>query len=92
MVPYLESRMNRGTLAETDESIVRAGPRSSEGSRPYSRFTPGAEGVGCTRLHFPPATPPKVLQSSALQCMQVHGTLWGYTREFSQTLLIELAP
>jgi len=48
--------MNRGTLAETDESIVRASTGSSEGSRRYPRFTPGTGDVRCTHVHFPPET------------------------------------
>jgi len=43
----------KGFLAETNESPVRASTRSPDGSRRCSWFTPGAENVGCTRVHFP---------------------------------------
>jgi len=71
-------------LAETDESIVRAGTRSPGGSCPYPRFSPGTWAVGCTHVHFPPKATEPVVQSSECQCIYVHGTLWRYPRDIHE--------
>jgi len=61
--------MNRGTLAERVMSITRTGTRSPGGSGRNPRSSPGAEDVGCPRVHVPPGTSEPMVQSSARRSM-----------------------
>ena len=69
--------MNKGTLAETDESMFRASTRSPESRRRYPRFTPGDRATGCTHLQLPPAATERKVQSGEDQSKHVHCALWS---------------
>lgn len=77
-------------MAETDESITRAGTRSPGCTRSLPRFSPGAGAVNCTHVDFPPKATQPVVHSSARRCTHVHGWLWSYPREINQVLLHSL--
>ena len=71
----------RSILAETDESITRAGARSPCGSRAIPRSSPGAKALGGTHRHLPPRAVEPLVQSSARQCLYMPGMLSSNPRQ-----------